>query len=256
METPKLTKYGNSVEEVKTAFVTALFEKNETDALYWAYELYNSNLQYESFHLLNDIYYAFYFDKYADYFDEILQNMAVEWEDSGRTKHTVIGSIIKNLVHCDISLTDLVRASQIGSPIIDVLVKNIDVVVVVENKSFHLMGEEELEKLNKKYKKTPKTPNAPKAPKTPNAPKIANVTETAPNPAEGGAPAPAMVKSKIIKIKTIRKTNNIPICVCEFLHIEPSPETMEYMPYVQWCNIYEKQNIRQKVTIKLRRNRR
>jgi len=209
------SRYGYIIEDLKIGFITALFEKNEEDALYWAYELYYSNLQYDILSLINDIYDLLYYDKYNDQYGIFLNSLCNEWEDTNRNKHTVLGSIIKNLIKLDISITDIVRIRQknLNNPlVIRILNDNNDKQNTRENTHFEIMSDDELLELNKKYQENESNK------------------------------------------KNMRRERNTPIYVCNLLGIKLKKDVLsrlEFMSYIDWCNLYSTFYIKQ--TVYLRR---
>ena len=170
-ESPQITKtlHNYDIDLVKTAFVSALFEKKHNDALYWGYELYYSDLTYETFYILNEIYTLFYAEKYADYFNLHLHRLAKEWEASNRTNHTILGSIIKNLSCLDISITDMVQQKKTLPKTVNIVNHN-NVYPIDFDKShlagdldaFLVMTEEELTNLSHQRNiEIPTTPQIP-----------------------------------------------------------------------------------------------
>lgn len=210
------TIHGYNVESVKTAFISAFIDKDEENSLFWGYELYYSNLKYEIFHLLNEIYNMFYVDKYSDYFNMHLQTLSKEWEQSKRKKHTILGSIIKNLVGLDISITDMVHSRKpILSVIETVKYHNIcssilDLTPITDINSLKIMTEEELVKLKKTLNKQPKNEK---------------------------------------KKRVLPHELKIPMYVCEIFNINID-DSLKYMPYIDWCNIHSKNSITQTIVLR------
>lgn len=207
------------IEKLKTAFVSSLINKDEESAIWWGYEIYYSGFQFEIFYLLNEIYNLFYIEKHADYFNGYLQTLAKEWEASNRKNHTILGSIIKNLVLLDISITDMIRNKTPNPNIISII--NYDNTWTPDNfkedpKNFKLMSLEEVVKLKQKIKR-----------------------------AEKNGKSKRQFPSKIM----------VPTYVCELFELEINPEDLSmYIPFVDWCKIHEKNSISQ--TVLLRRPRR
>ena len=209
---PKITTlHGRNIEQVKACFISAVLDKDEENALLWGYELYYSELKYDVFYLLNEIYQLFYVDKHDKHFNGYLQTLAIEWEDSKRKNVTILGSMIKNLVKLDISITEMVNNktppsnniikvlkwewdepenSGVSSPLSPPLVQR------KEPSHFVKMTIEEIVRLKRKLKKL----------------------ETKPVPD---------------KIK-------IPFYLCHLLEIDVDAKTFIYPPFKDWCNIHTK----------------
>lgn len=207
------------IEKFKMAFVSSLINKEEENAIWWGYEIYYSGFQYDIFYLLNEIYNLFYIEKHADYFNGYLQTLAIEWEASNRENHTILGSIIKNLVSLDISITDMIRNKTPNPNIISIInynnMRNPDN-FTKDPPNFKLMSLEEVVKLKQKIKSLEK-----------------NVTSKRKLP------------SNIM----------IPTYVCKLLKLEINKEYLStYISFVDWCKIHERNSISQ--TVLLRRTRR
>jgi len=221
---PLITKtiHGYDVEEVKTSFTNALLNKDESNAIYWGYELYYSDLKYEIFYLLNEIYKLFYVEKHSFYFNGYLQTLAKEWEMSKRKNHSILGSVIKNLVELDISITDMVFNMKLR-PKIRIINYNKSIpddfnpIDYAGNcDSFKKMSDDELLSLKREFKRGEKNEK---------------------------------------KKRAIPVTLNIPIYVCQILDINIS-KNFEYMPFVVWCNHNGKTSITQTVVLSRRCRRR
>jgi len=213
------TIHGYNIEQAKTAFVSALLSKDESNALYWGYEIYYSNLKFEIFYLLNEIYNLFYVEKHSLYFNGHLQTLAKEWEASKRKNHTILGSIIKNLVLLDISITDMVSNKN---PCLNVCIIKHDKSLpehidpsdyAGEPASFKRMTDDELGLLKREFKKIEKNKN---------------------------------------KIRALPTKMVLPIYVCEILDIVINIEN-EYMSFRDWCNIYSKTSITKTISLTVRR---
>lgn len=206
------TIHSYNVENVKTAFVNALLSKDESNALYWGYEMYYSDLKYEIFYLMNEVYNMFYVEKHSFYFNGYLQTLAKEWEASKRKNHTILGSIIKNLVDLDISITDIVSNKTPRSNIR--IIKHDRSLPDYFNPedyagdpaSFKHMSVEELIKLKRDFKSTEK-------------------------------------KKRIIPTNL-----TLPMYVCEILDIEIN-NNFKYMAFAEWCNLHAKTSISKKVIL-------
>jgi len=213
------TIHGYSIEHAKTAFVNAILGKDEPGALYWGYELYYSELKFEIFYLLNEIYNLFYVEKHSFYFNGYLQTLAKEWEASKRKKHTILGSIIKNLVGLDISITDMVSKKTPSSNIHIIKHDNSlpddfnSASYAGDPASFTQMTDDELVSLKREFKRAEKNGNKKRVP-------------------------------------PLRVT--LPLYVCEILDIT-TYEEIEYMPFGDWCNLYSKTSITQKAVLIRRR---
>lgn len=206
------TIQGYNVEDAKTAFVNALLSKNESNALYWGYEIYYSDLKYEIFYLMNEVYNLFYVEKHSFYFNGYLQTLAKEWEVSKRKNHTILGSIIKNLVELDISITDMVSNK---TPCSNIRIIKHDRSLpdyfnpedyAGDPASFKHMSIDELLSLKREFKRAEK-------------------------------------KKRIIPTNL-----TLPIYVCEILDIAINND-FEYMAFAEWCNLYAKNSISKKVVL-------
>ena len=214
------TIHGYNIEEVKTAFLSAFLNKDEENALFWGYEIYYSDLKFEIFYLLNEMYNLFYVEKHAYYFNGYLQTLAKKWEESKRKNHTILGSIIKNLVRMDISITDMIRNKTPNANIVSIIkhdnsLSNIeDFISISEDQRdsvFKLMTLDELCKLKQKLKKAKK-----------------------------------QIPAKIL----------VPTYVCELFEIQiDNNKLTEYIAFVAWCNIHENNSIKQTVLLRCRRRR-
>lgn len=218
--TPQVTTlHGCNIEQVKACFISAVLDKDEENALLWGYELYYSELKYDVFYLLNEIYQLFYVDKHDKHFNGYLQTLAIEWEDSKRKNVTILGSMIKNLVKLDISITEMVNhKTPPSNNIIKVLKWEWDepensgistddplssplsppLVQRKEPSNFVKMTIEEIVKLKRKLKKL----------------------ETKPKP------VPEKIK--------------IPFYLCHLLEIDVDPKTFIYVSFKECCNIHTK----------------
>jgi len=213
------TIHGYDIDQVKTAFVSALLDKDESNSLYWGYEIYYSNLKFEIFYLLNEIYNLFYVEKHSFYFNGYLQTLAKEWEASKRKNHTILGSIIKNLVELDISITDMVYNKNPFSNIR--IIKHDNSLpdhfnhedYAGDPASFKRMTDDELVSLKREFKRAEKNEK----------------------------------KKRTIPLKII-----LPIYVCEILDIVINGET-EYMSFADWCNLHAKNSI-SKTAVLIRRS--
>ena len=172
--------------------------------------MYYSELKYDVFYLLNEIYQLFYVDKHDKHFNGYLQTLAIEWEDSKRKNATILGSIIKNLVKLDISITEMVNNKTPPSHnIIKVLkwewedsqntdVSSDDPYQKKLSCKFNIMTIEEIVKLKRRLKKI----------------------ET--------------------KQKSIPEKIQLPFYLCELFEINVQPKTFIYTPFKEWCNIHTK----------------
>lgn len=209
------------IEKIKTAFVSSLINKDEENAIWWGYEIYYSGLQFEIFYLLNEIYNMFYIEKHAEYFNGYLQTLAKEWEASNRKNHTILGSIIKNLVSLDISITDMIR-NKTSNHNNNISIVNYDnswssANFTEETKNFKCMSSEEVVKLKQKIKREEKN-----------------------------------VKSK----KQFPSKIMIPTYVCELFDLKVNNEDLSlYIPFDDWCKLHERNSISQTVILRRRRRR-
>lgn len=209
---PKITTiHGCNIEQVKACFISAVLDKDEDNALLWGYELYYSELKYDVFYLLNEIYQLFYVDKHDKHFNGYLQTLAIEWEDTKRKNVTILGSIIKNLVKLDISITEMVNhKTPPSNNIIKVLkcewepqettggASDDPLLQKQATGKFDKMDIEEIVKLKRRLKKL----------------------ET--------------------KSKPIPEKIKIPFYLCELLEIDVEPGIFIYSLFKEWCNIHTK----------------
>jgi hypothetical protein len=218
---PTNTLHGCDIEQVKARFISALLNKDEENALLWGYELYYSDLKFEAFYILNELYQLFYIDKHHYYFNGYLQVLAKEWEATKRKNATILGTIIKSLVHLDISITEMVNNKtpnpniwnvlkyDLGFPDIEDLTQ-----LAGDPTEFKTMTIEELTKLKRKLKKL----------------------ETKP-------------KTKTVLPEKIQ----IPFYLCELFEIGVDPETFIYASFEDWCNIHTKTSATKTVILRRRK---
>jgi hypothetical protein len=221
---PTTTLHGCDIEQSKARFISALLDKDEENALLWGYELYYSDLKFDTFHLLNELYTLFYVDMHSYYFNGYLQTLAKEWEATKRKNATILGTIIKNLVGVDISIMDMVNNKRPNPNIKSVL--NYDfgfsdiedfTQLAGDPATFKTMTTEELTKLKRRLKKLET--------------KTAAATATQPE-----------------KIK-------IPFYLCELFEIGVEEDSFIYTSFKDWCNIHAKTSASRTVVLRRRKSR-
>jgi len=232
---PKITLHGCDIEQVKACFISAILDKDEENALLWGYELYYSNLQFESFYILNELYQLFYVDKHHYYFNGYLQTLAKEWEASKRKNATILGSIIKNIVHLDISITDMV-SNKNPNPNIE----KSGGVAEGHDAGILLYSGERPKGARRNIIKVLKYDVG--------FPDIADFTELAGDPTlfkKMTIEDLGKLKKKLKKLETKSKTGyiipkvvKIPFYLCELFEIGVTPESFVYTSFKDWCNIH------------------
>jgi hypothetical protein len=92
-----LTRYLYIKDEVLVSLVLSILEKNKDEALFWAYELYNSGFEECAIEFVFSIYTEMF--KAHNYkLGKFISNRIAEWKED-RTRSNVIGTIVINL--CD-----------------------------------------------------------------------------------------------------------------------------------------------------------
>lgn len=220
---PITTLHGCNIEQVKSRFISALLDKDEENALLWGYELYYSDLKFETFYILNELYTLFYLDKHSYYFNGYLQLLAKEWEATKRKNATILGTIIKNLVNLDISIMDMVNNKRPNPNIRDVL--NYDfgfpdiedfTQLAGDPSTFKVMTIEELAKLKRRLKK---------------------------------------LETKHKTISAHPEKINIPFYLCELFEIGVDADSFIYTPFKEWCNNHAKTSASRTVLLSRRKRR-
>jgi hypothetical protein len=90
-----LTRYLYIKEEVMISLVISILEKNREEALFWAYELYWSGFQEETFEFLMS-FYGEMFESLNPRLKKFLQSQFDSWKQD-QTKHYTLGTIVRNL---------------------------------------------------------------------------------------------------------------------------------------------------------------
>jgi len=90
-----LTRYLYIKEEVMTSLVISILEKNREEALFWAYELYWSGFQEETFEFLMS-FYSEMFESLNPRLKKFLQAQVDSWKQD-HNKHCTLGTIVRNL---------------------------------------------------------------------------------------------------------------------------------------------------------------
>jgi hypothetical protein len=104
-----------SIDDFKVSFILSMLEQNEEDSLYWGYKIYLNDKYYDIFELINDMFVLFYEKSVLKEHGLALNEMVVIWEETDRTNHTILGSIIKNLVNkkpCFKAITEIYNKSK------------------------------------------------------------------------------------------------------------------------------------------------
>lgn len=218
---PTMTLHGCDIEQTKARFMSAVLDKDEENALLWGYELYYSDLKFDAFYILNELYTLFYVDKHSYYFNGYLQILAKEWEATKRKNATILGTIIKNLVGLDISITDMVCNKTPNPNIWKVL--NYDLgfpdiedytQLAGDPATFKRMTLEDLSKLKRKLKKL-----------------------------ETRQKTRAVLSEKI----------KIPFYLCELFEIKVTADSFTYISFEDWCNIHAKTSASRTVVLRRRK---
>ena len=90
-----LTRYLYIKEEVMISLVISILEKNREEALFWAYELYWSGFQEETFEYLMS-FYGEIFESLNPRLKTFLKTQIDSWKRD-QTKHWTLGTIVRNL---------------------------------------------------------------------------------------------------------------------------------------------------------------
>jgi hypothetical protein len=90
-----LTRYLYIKEEVLISLTIAIIEKNREEALFWAYELYWSGFQEETFEFLMSCYWEL-FETLNPRLKTFLQSQFDSWKQD-HNKHWTLGTIVRNL---------------------------------------------------------------------------------------------------------------------------------------------------------------
>lgn len=90
-----LTRYLYIKEEVMISLVISILEKNREEALFWAYELYWSGFQEETFEFLMS-FYGEMFEYLNPRLKTFLQSQVDSWKQDPN-KHWTLGTIVRNL---------------------------------------------------------------------------------------------------------------------------------------------------------------
>jgi hypothetical protein len=90
-----LTRYLYIKEEVMISLTISILEKNRDEALFWAYELYWSGFQEETFDFLMS-FYSEMFESLNPRLKKFLQTQVDSWKQDPN-KHFTLGTIVRNL---------------------------------------------------------------------------------------------------------------------------------------------------------------
>jgi hypothetical protein len=90
-----LTRYLYIKEEVMISLVISILEKNREEALFWAYELYWSGFQEETFEFLMS-FYGEMFESLNPRLKTFLKTQMDSWKQDPN-KHFTLGTIVRNL---------------------------------------------------------------------------------------------------------------------------------------------------------------
>jgi hypothetical protein len=90
-----LTRYLYIKEEVMISLTISILEKNREEALFWAYELYWSGFQEETFEFLMSFYIEM-FESLNPRLKTFLKTQVDSWKQD-QTKHWTLGTIVRNL---------------------------------------------------------------------------------------------------------------------------------------------------------------
>ena len=90
-----LTRYLYIKEEVMISLVISILEKNREESLFWAYELYWSGFQEETFEFLMS-FYGEMFESLNPRLKKFLQSQVDSWKQD-HNKHFTLGTIVRNL---------------------------------------------------------------------------------------------------------------------------------------------------------------
>ena len=126
-----LTRYLYIKEEVMISLVISILEKNREEALFWAYELYWSGFQEETFEFLMS-FYGEMFESLNPRLKIFLKTQVDSWKQD-QTKHWTLGTMVRNL-------SDKSRKFQVDtfvlklSPITDSKIKDHKFYIELEDK--------------------------------------------------------------------------------------------------------------------------
>ena len=90
-----LTRYLYIKEEVLISLVISILEKNRDEALFWAYELYWSGFQEETFEYLMSVF-SELFEYLNPRLKKFIQSQVDSWKQDNN-KHWTLGTIVRNL---------------------------------------------------------------------------------------------------------------------------------------------------------------
>lgn len=90
-----LTRYLYIKQEVMMSLAIAILEKNRDEALFWAYELYWSGFQEETFEYLMSVFVEL-FESLNPRLEKFLQSQVDSWKQDP-TKHYTMGTMVRNL---------------------------------------------------------------------------------------------------------------------------------------------------------------
>jgi hypothetical protein len=126
-----LTRYLYIKEEVMISLVISILEKNREESLFWAYELYWSGFQEETFEFLMS-FYGEMFESLNPRLKKFLQSQVDSWKQD-HNKHFTLGTIVRNLA-------DKSRKFQVDTfvlkvpPIVDSKIKDHKFYIELEDK--------------------------------------------------------------------------------------------------------------------------
>jgi hypothetical protein len=142
----ELTRYLYVKEEVMISMTISILEKKREEALFWAYELYWSGFQTETFEYLSSMFWEM-FESLNPRLGSFIKSQIEYWKQD-KTKHYTLGTIIRNL-------TDQSRKFQVDSfvlkkqPTLDNKIKDHKFYIMLDDNDVKqyenlLIGEDEL----------------------------------------------------------------------------------------------------------------
>jgi len=107
---PIFTRYLYSKNDVCNSLIWSMLDKEENESLFWAYELYFSGFEIEVFEILSNMYVKYY-EEINMNIGSYLNSLVTEWGDN-QEKHSILGTIVKMLCQCKISLTSVLTPTS------------------------------------------------------------------------------------------------------------------------------------------------